>query len=367
MTFKNFLARNVINARGFKTKRKIIVIESDDWGFVRKPYPKLKDADANLHVSKMFEVFDSLETHSDLEALFSVLYKFRDSNGNPPVVSPMTVVTNPNFEMMANDNFSSYHFESFLDSFKNNKDSENCLDLYRAGIANKVFVPQYHGREHVNVPMWLNALKNNYSGVIDAAKQGTFPSIVLEDERKYLIRTYNYKNKEEQEFAIASLVEGINIFTEALGYKPEVFMAPAYCWSSEMENALFANGIKYLQSGRVQFIPFFYGGKFNFVRHYTGQRNTLGQLYSVRNVEFEPTIKQYRSECVSEALNQINTAFLWKKPAIIETHRLNYMGTNSELNRKQSLNLLNELLDRIIRKYPNVEFMTSQDLFELMN
>ncbi len=35
MEVKTFLAKNYVNFRGWKTKRKIVVIESDDWGSIR--------------------------------------------------------------------------------------------------------------------------------------------------------------------------------------------------------------------------------------------------------------------------------------------------------------------------------------------
>lgn len=35
MNFRNLLAKHYINLRGWKTNRKIVVIESDDWGSIR--------------------------------------------------------------------------------------------------------------------------------------------------------------------------------------------------------------------------------------------------------------------------------------------------------------------------------------------
>ena len=40
-TFKQKLAKNYINALGWKTKQKYLVIESDDWGAVRMPSKKV--------------------------------------------------------------------------------------------------------------------------------------------------------------------------------------------------------------------------------------------------------------------------------------------------------------------------------------
>jgi hypothetical protein len=37
-SLKTTLSRNITNARGWKTNRKIVVIESDDWGSIRMPH-----------------------------------------------------------------------------------------------------------------------------------------------------------------------------------------------------------------------------------------------------------------------------------------------------------------------------------------
>jgi hypothetical protein len=50
------------------------------------------------------------------------------------------------------------------------------------------------------------------------------------------------------------------------------------------------------------------------------------------------------------------------KPAIIDTHRVNFMGSLSLKNRKKGLTILDELLKRILIKWPDVQFMDSESL-----
>jgi hypothetical protein len=72
------------NIPGWRTNRKIIVIESDDWGSIRMPsrsaYGKLIKAGLNLNGGDglRYSLYDSLESKSDLEGLFHVLESFRD-------------------------------------------------------------------------------------------------------------------------------------------------------------------------------------------------------------------------------------------------------------------------------------------------
>ena len=58
--------------------------------------------------------------------------------------------------------------------------------------------------------------------------------------------------------------------------------------------------------------------------------------------------------------------FFWNKPAIICTHRLNYVGYLDNGNRDNNLILLELLLSKIKKKWPNVEFMSSNELLELI-
>ena len=62
----------------------------------------------------------------------------------------------------------------------------------------------------------------------------------------------------------------------------------------------------------------------------------------------------------------IKLSFLLHKPAIISTHRLNYVGGIDESNRLNNLAALDSLLREITRKWPDVEFMNSVELGDVI-
>ena len=100
--------------------------------------------------------------------------------------------------------------------------------------------------------------------------------------------------------------------------------------------------------------------------HYQGQKNEFNQRFLMRNVFFEPTINpNFRWE--QDCLNRIEIAFRWKKPAIISSHRLNYIGSLHPENRAQNLIRLQLLLEAVIKKWPEVRFVSSDELGDLMN
>jgi hypothetical protein len=103
------------------------------------------------------------------------------------------------------------------------------------------------------------------------------------------------------------------------------------------------------------------------ISSYTGKRNELDQLYTVRNGMFEPSQMSTKYNNLRNCLNEIGNAFLFKKPAIINSHRVNYIGAISKKNRDHNLDLLNELLIQILKKWPDVIFMTSHQLTDYIN
>ena len=91
-------------------------------------------------------------------------------------------------------------------------------------------------------------------------------------------------------------------------------------------------------------------------------------LYLTRNVVFEPCSFEYpeNKDWVMDTLNDIDIAFKWKKPATISTHRVNYIGWLNPKNRSKGLKCLDELLKNILKKWPDVIFLTSVELGELI-
>ncbi len=88
-------------------------------------------------------------------------------------------------------------------------------------------------------------------------------------------------------------------------------------------------------------------------------------IYQVRNVVFEPTF-DLSLDWVNYALKQVATAFFWNRPAIISSHRVNFCGYIDPKNREKGILALKELLQKIVTKWPEVEFMSSEQLGDLM-
>uniref|UniRef100_A0A832DL96 Uncharacterized protein n=1 Tax=Ignavibacterium album TaxID=591197 RepID=A0A832DL96_9BACT len=368
MTILNRLKSNLYNIPGWRTNRKILVIESDDWGSIRIPsnetYNKLKAMGIELE-SNPFNQYDSLETEEDLEALFQILKNYHDKNGNHPVVTANFAVANPDFNKIKESRFTEYFYEPITETYKRSKNCNNSLALIKKGIEEKVFCPQYHCREHLNVITWLKLLRNGRKDLLQAFDLETCGIDIkgLPANRQNLMAAYDYSDLPGLEFVLNSINDGVSIFKKIFGFEPHSSMAPSNLWDDVIESCLAANGIKFIQSYVVQKYPV---NNSRIKRYrYTGQKNSYGQYYFVRNCYFEPSTNN-NYDWLKECMQKISTSFLFRKPAIITTHRLNFIGTVFKENREKNLFLFDKLLKQITEEFPDVEFLNSVELGKII-
>ena len=136
-------------------------------------------------------------------------------------------------------------------------------------------------------------------------------------------------------------------------------------WPENAEHFFHQNCINLIQSGRVQKLPQTDNKAYRLIRRYTGEKNTFGTVYTVRNVWFEPFSNPIR-DWVSDFLRDTKVFLKWGKPAVTESHRSNYVGSINADNRNRNLKKLSELLNRIITVWPDVEFNSSDQLAEII-
>lgn len=368
---KEFLAPHVTNFRGKKMERKILVFESDDWGCVRmeskESFNALKSAGFDVHKS-CYNTYDGLENRQDLEGLLNVLDAHKDKNGNPAVFTPNMVVANPDFQKIKESGFSRYYYKTFDVSYI--EKGEDLMDVWQKSVADNLMAPQFHAREHLNPNLWLKALRANDDVTMAAFNHNFFG--LKTNAKKFGTRTfmaaYDVVGKEELKRLDTIINEGLDIFEGKLGYRAKSFIACNYIWPSSIEPTLKAQGIDYIQSRRIQSVPVAGSGgyKYGKTAHYSGEKNKHGQLYTVRNCYFEPT-SEPGLDWVNNCLKEISIAFAYGVPAVVSCHRINFIGSLEPANRDKGLKLLDTLLKKVSAKWPDVEFLSSEKLGDLLN
>lgn len=366
-SLKPYLSRAIFNMPGWRTRRKILVIESDDWGAIRMPSKEVYDKclHAGYPVDKIsYERYDSLLSEDDLEILFDLLASFRDLHGNPPVITANCLVANPDFERIEAADFKSYHFELITETFKKYPRHQNNFALWKQGMKARVFHPQYHGREHVNVSLFMEALQRG-----DEASRFGFehrmPGCIskgTEGLGNYFVEALRFRSKEDKDEKLKIFMEGLVLFEKLFGYRSESIIPPNYTWSPDFNASVWAQGVRYLQGLRLMNEPM-PGEPNKQHRIHLGKQNSLGQTYLVRNSIFEPSMFGLGiKDPVDRCLKEIAIAFTLNKPAIITSHRINYVGYLDPGNRDRNLKMLGQILSKALQRWPDMEFMTSDQL-----
>ena len=157
---------NLSNIPGWRTNRKILVLESDDWGSIRMPssevYKKLLKNDIRVD-RDLFCKYDSIAQKDDLTCLYEALQSVKDKNDRNAVLTANAVMANPDFERIKESDFETYYYQPFSELLASDPAYSGVWSLWKEGINEKIFRPQFHGREHLNVKKWLQALQQNES------------------------------------------------------------------------------------------------------------------------------------------------------------------------------------------------------------
>lgn len=360
------LMTSYMEFRDIKTPgRHILIIESDDWGSIRVPSRQVYDAlmsEGYAMDSRPYERYDCLESNNDIDELQDVLLRFTDKNGNHPVITMNYLSANPDFEQIKSGGFKRYYYETINKTYQRREESNAVIDLVKQGIHNGVFLPQCHGREHFNVPFWMDSLQKGDKDVLNAFNYGMcgiFPKANPSEGNKYMA-TFRVNNEKYLDMYNGIVSESLELFREIWGFSSKSFIAPCYTWHDEMEKILYQGGVRIIQGERKQRDSI----KNRHIFHYQGQQNSNGQIYSVRNCSFEPATDKTFS--LEKAVNEVSSAFERNRLAVVSSHRINYVGGIDILNRKRNLQLLESYIRDISNKYPDVEFLSSDSIVSMI-
>ncbi|MBQ6306496.1 MAG: hypothetical protein IJK78_08015 [Bacteroidales bacterium] len=371
---KSSIRVNISNIPGWRTQRHIVVIESDDWGSIRmsslEAYDRMLKAGMREDRNH-YNTFDALECNKDLEELFDVLSRFKDSTGRHPAITGVNVVANPVFDKIKEMDYQEYFYEPYIETCKRYPEHDRVYELWKKGIEERLFVPIFHGREHLNVQRWLRALQSGNRSTLmafDCAVTGVNNGIDGEKIPSFQA-AFDLDDISDLAYMKEVLSTGLSMFEQLYGYKARYFVPTNGPFNNTLEKDLFDAGVRYINSGKKQREPLGHG-QYKTNTRFLGDSNQYGQVYLTRNCFFEPSSCGYSHPASYDWLNyclkEIEIAFRWHKPATISSHRVNYIGFLHPENREKGLKALSQLLGEIIKRWPDVEFMTSVELGDLI-
>jgi len=359
---------NVKNLAGRSLDRKLVAIECDDWGGIRmhskKVYSELLRSNIPVD-NNIYDQLDTLADKQDLEYLMETLLSVKDRNSHPAVMTPVTNVANPDFKKIEESGFTEYYYEPFTETLKRYGRDPQTFSTWKKGIELGVFIPEFHGREHISVQPWLQKLREG-DKTLRSAFRHEFVSVRLNGLHPALsgFRAEFYFSSQDQiEFLQRSISSGVKLFKELFGYIPRAFVPSNNIFHPVFEQKVAETGVKYLLVSHFGPVP---DGKGNIRMKYhrIGKKTSDGLRYYTRNCAFEPAAHGYPG--IDLTIKQIESAFHWRKPANISTHRVNFIGTLEKSNRDHGLKELKALLDSIVKKWPDVEFVSTADMYKIL-
>lgn len=363
---KNKIAKHYINYRGWKTNRNVVVFESDDWGSIRMPSKEIVDELKKKYPlsNSKFTDLDGLERTRDLTELFALLKNYKDSNNNHPVITACTLLANPDFDKIEQFQFAEYFYQTIEETYNYYGESD-LLSLWKnKGIKENLLYPQFHGREHLNPLKWLNVLQAGNEMELDAFHKRCLLGLSnsMTNSKDLYMAAFEANTETEEEYVKKATIDGLKKFKEIFGFNSISFVPSQSKQFEDINQTLVENGVKFSQAG--QYFISKGDGTFKKVDRFWGDKDKFGMTFWRRNCNFEP----YRDNPneIEKCLSDIDIAFKWGKPAVISSHRINFTSRIDKNHRDKCLDQFDMLFTQIIRKHPEVEFLNSAQLADIM-
>jgi len=361
---KRRIADHLKNLHGWRTPRKLVAFAVDDYANVRVASVAARERllAAGLDLSGQMDRYDALETRHDLEALFQVLNSVRDGKGQPAVFTPYALAANPDFAAIREDG-AQYHPEPVPRTFQRlaaeqPQAYEGAWALWQEGVARGLVRPQCHGREHLNVALFEHKLLQRAPDLLANLEHDSLAGIASDSAMPGVGFTHAFGLHDRAELARHReiLADAFDRFEQVWGYRSRTFTPPAQQLHPDLHEEVAQHGVLSLDKPLRCSRPLGGGSRRREVNQ-SGRQRGQNHVTVVRNVVFEPG-KDMGFEPVSRALEQVQAAFFWRRPAIISSHRVNFCGHLDEVNRKNGLEALSRLLQSIVQRWPEVEFVS---------
>jgi hypothetical protein len=360
--------RDLLPIEGFHFDRPIVILQSDDWGRAglrdRAGFEQLSAV--GLVLGERPYDFYTLETAEDLAFLRAVLRGHRDSTGRSPCLEMNFVVANLNLEKMNLENadtekispegFRQIHLLPLAEDLPAGWNRPGLLQAYREGIQEGLFYPALHGTTH-----FCRAAVERY--LTDSGDRGNLLRTLWKAGTPYIHWRmpwigYEYWNPEalpDDRFLPAEtqrdlIGKAVGDFAKMFSTLPRSACAPGYRANHDTHRAWAEIGIRAAQNGPGAAIP----------PHF--DQHGILQLY--RTVEFEPAVNLEFS--LDACIRSAEACFDRKIPAIVSVHSINFHSSVKDF-RSRTLELLDEFLAALQRSHPDLLYLHSEELHEVVN
>lgn len=309
----------------------VAVIESDDWG----PGP-------SGHVAALEEVIATLERN-------------RDVTGRGATMTIGAILAVPDNRAIREQGFHRYVRQTLV--------SPRFDAMRRTLISGRdrgVLALQLHGLEHLwpaallewakqdeHVREWILLSQGFDTEALPAPVQTRWTDVATLPSRDLppgAIRT--------------AVCDEVEAFGRCFGESARVAVPPTFVWNSAVERAWAKGGVRaVITPGRRLTIrdgKGVAGGRDKVILN--GELGESGLVYLVRDIYFEPTL----GHTAEATLVQICSRNRLGRPALLETHRFNFVA--DQTSRERALGELDRLLRYLLKRFPLLRFVSSAEL-----
>jgi hypothetical protein len=314
-----------------------VVFESDDWGACERTtdtaiygkYCKIM----RKYIKGSNPSSSTLETPADLERLFSILRKYSGIDSLPCIFTAFTCMGNPDFAAIRANGFSEYVDIGLDKGVPAEWERGDIAGMMRNGFEKGVWAPEFHSFLHHTSPVrWMERL--NASGQ-EGKKARELFEINCYFQGEHVPEYDGLNVKEQFDWVSRCMTRFNNIF----GFMPQAAVtSDAY---PETEIVWAANGITAIclkncriNTGEIVVYPTKPWNMQNVYEKIGNFNPSLNSVYITRNVFFECAMftgaagGHSTEEVVPVINNRLNVL---NEPAVISTHRLNYVNLDNGL------------------------------------
>jgi hypothetical protein len=310
-------------------RRPVLIIESDDWG-------------AGPHQ----------QAHA-LRKIAGVLARFSDSGMRRPVMTlGMVLATIDGKKSLSSG---SYHRQLI-----SRRTHGPLLDAIKDGVEAGVFSVQLHGMEHFWPASLMAASKADETVKLwlDRALESTTEELPSPLQTRWVDASQLPARRLDATAVQQAAREEVAAFQAVFGNMPFVAVPPTFVWNDDVVSAWAAAGVRVVMTPGRRYETRDENGALagSGARIYNGQSGEGDIVYLVRDVYFEPSLGHTAIQAFDALLAKSRLA----RPALFETHRFNFLGTEHENN--HALAELESLLQTAVEKLPDLAFLSSGKL-----
>lgn len=299
-----------------------VAIESDDWGlagFVPSA-DAWEDLDRHeLETGRFPEVYwqSTLEDSAMVAALNRTLAGHVGRDGHPAVMQPNYVMSSL---AHVQDRWEKYDLPSLPPGYRR----PGLWQAVAQGIEAGTWYPEFHATWHYDPDHRKEgALASALAREVTARGIMLFPG----SEKAKELGAWRSRRVLEQE-----LDHSLAVFSSLFGREVNSVMAPDYHWDDRVESMWQSRGIRVIQGKREQINPHWGSGRVGRARKFVARQwnrwRYPGRTYLERNCRLEPVQATDPEAVVRACILDTRRAWSAGQPAIVESHRVNFIHTD---------------------------------------